>query len=110
MEMNSKRRRRDAPATWSGGSGFSASARATLTSSKRATTTSEMRCFSWMETYADDVAEGSMRDAGAGGLDRGDLCEGSRASRTSCTLRAFRAFRALCAFRTLRTRAMFRAK
>jgi hypothetical protein len=76
--MNSKRRRRDAPATWSGGSGFSASARATLTSSKRATTTSEMRCFSWMETYEGDVAEASMADAGAGGLDRGDLCEGSR--------------------------------
>jgi hypothetical protein len=48
----------------------------------RATTTSEMRCFSWMETYAGDVAEASMGDAGAGGLDRGDLCEGSRASRT----------------------------
>ena len=78
LEMNSKRRRRDVPATWSGGSGFSASARATLTSSKRATTTSEMRFFSWMETYAGEVAETSMGDAGAGGLDRGDLCEGSR--------------------------------
>ena len=66
------------PVTWSGGSGFSAPARATLTSSMRATTTSEMRCFSWMETYADDVAEASMGDAEAGGLDRGDLCEGPR--------------------------------
>ena len=48
----------------------------------RATTTSEMRFFSWMETYAGEVAETSMGDTGARGLDRGDLCEGSRVAKT----------------------------